>query len=351
MTFPSSDVSGTNMDATGDSPNLARVEIDDLRTKFNLLRNHFTAFMQGLINATDPAAARALLVAAKSGANTDITSLGAATGVTAGAGDDSTKLATTAYADRIGATVREIRSISASVAANALTISASAISLEFRSSSLTSGAVTRVAGSPANLVVPSAATLGTVSGNKSRLIVLVLNVAGALELAVVNLAGGNSLDETGLISTTAISSGAAAANVVYSNTARTSLAYRVVGFIESTQAAAGTWATAPSTIQGQGGQALAAMASLGYGQTWQVVTRASGTTYYNTTGRPIAINAFQTSPSTSNSVSLSVGGVTVMTSQFSVGGAVGQTAVSAIIPHGASYVVTVVGAATCVELR
>ena len=29
------------------------------------------------------------------------------------------------------------------------------------------------------------------------------------------------------------------------------------------------------------------MSSLGYGQTWQAVTRVSGTTYYNTTGKPI----------------------------------------------------------------
>ena len=183
----------------------------------------------------------------------------------------------------------QIITVAASVAASALTLTQTALSLAFRSTTLGSGAVTYVTGTPANLVVPSTATLGTVSAVQSRLVVLALNNAGTIELAVVNIAGGNDLSETGLVSTTAISAAATASNVVYSNTARTNVAYRVIGYIESTQATAGTWATAPSTIQGVGGQALTAMSSLGYGQTWQTVTRNSGTTYYNTTGKPIAL--------------------------------------------------------------
>jgi hypothetical protein len=128
-----------------------------------------------------------------------------------------------------------------------------------------------------------------VSAQQSRIVVLALDNAGTIELAVVNISGGTNLDETTLISTTAEGGAGAAdsATVVYSTTARTSLPFRVVGFIQSTQATAGTWATAPSTIQGYGGQALAAMSSLGYSQTWQSVTRAAGTTYYNTTGKTI----------------------------------------------------------------
>ena len=41
------------------------------------------------------------------------------------------------------------------------------------------------------------------------------------------------------------------ATAYYSTTARTSVAYRVVGYVESTQATAGTWATTPSTLQGK----------------------------------------------------------------------------------------------------
>jgi hypothetical protein len=46
---------------------------------------------------------------------------------------------------------------------------------------------------------------------------------------------------------------------IYSTTARTSVPFRVVGFVNITTATAGTWATAPSTIQGEGGNALAAV--------------------------------------------------------------------------------------------
>ena len=52
-------------------------------------------------------------------------------------------------------TYPQIQPISASVAASALTISASTLVLDFRSTTLGSGAVTTVSGTPANLVVPS----------------------------------------------------------------------------------------------------------------------------------------------------------------------------------------------------
>jgi hypothetical protein len=142
----------------------------------------------------------------------------------------------------------------ANTPANSLTISASLLGLEFRSATLTSGNVTSVSGTPSNLVVPSTATLGTTNAVQSRLLVLALNNAGIIELAVVNSSGVNNLSETGVISTTAISAGATSASVVYSTTARSNLAYRVLGYIESTQATAGTWVTAPSVIQGNGGQ-------------------------------------------------------------------------------------------------
>jgi hypothetical protein len=188
---------------------------------------------------------------------------------------------------------KQVQSISASVASNAMTISATALSLDFRSNTLSSGTVTTVSGTPANLVISSGSTLGTVNAIASRIVVIALNNAGTIELAAVNISGGNQLDETNLITTTAEGGAGAAdsSNVIYSTTARTSVAYRVIGFIDSTQATAGTWATAPSTIQGVGGQALTALSSLGYGQTWQNVTasRSSGTTYYNTTGKPIMV--------------------------------------------------------------
>lgn len=149
-----------------------------------------------------------------------------------------------------------IMPIAASVATNALTVTLPPEALVFRSTTLSSGASTPVQTDVTlSLTVPSGATLGTVSGVASRLVVLAIYTGTAVELAILNIAGGNQLDETNLISTTAISTASNSANVVYSTTARTSVPYRVMGFIDSTQATAGTWASAPSLVQGVGGQA------------------------------------------------------------------------------------------------
>ncbi len=241
-----------------------------------------------------------------------------------------------------------IQAITAAVAGNALTVTLSATTLDFRSATLSSGTVVaRVIASPISVVVSSGSTLGTVSAVQSRIVVLAIDNAGTVELAVVNIAGGNDLTETGLISTTAEGGGGSAdsASTIYSTTARTNVAYRVVGYVESTQATAGTWVTAPSTIQGYGGQALASMSSIGYGQTWQTVTRTSGTTYYNTTGKPIFI-AYE--KSTTGSCELIVNGVTVGNAFGNAGVAIGF--VSAVIPVGASYSLNATAAAVR-ELR
>jgi hypothetical protein len=161
--------------------------------------------------------------------------------------------------------------------------------------------------------------------------------AGTIELAIVNLAGGTNIDETTLISTTAISAGATSQNVIYSTTARTNLPFRVVGYVEATEATAGTWATAPSTVQGSGGNALTALSSLGYGQIWQAVTRTSGTTYYNTTGRPIAALVVAQS-ATAGDFLITVNGVqAARTGQGTVNLSCG---LFTIIPPGASYILS-----------
>lgn len=233
-------------------------------------------------------------------------------------------------------TPTQIQPISASVGSNALTISASALSLDFRDTTLGSGTVTRVSGTPANLVISSGSTLGTTSAVQSNIVVLAINNAGTIELAAVNLAGGVDLTETGLISTTAEGGAGAAdsATTIYSTTARTNVAYRVIGIIRSTQATAGTWATAPSLIQGAGGQALAAMASLGYGQKWQNVaaSRSTGITYYNTTGRPITVSIRS---AVNTTCYLTVNGVIVAWADADVNN---RSTITAIIPPGASYV-------------
>jgi len=241
--------------------------------------------------------------------------------------------------------VEPIQPVTASVAASALTCTLNPTILNFRNTPLTSGTInTRTVATAISVVVPSTATLGTVSAQQSRLVLLALDNSGTVELAVVNISGSTNLDETTLISTTAIIAGSNSTNVVYSTTARTSLPFRVVGYIESTQATAGTWATAPSTIQGQGGQALAAMSSLGYNQIWQTFTvgtqRIVGTTYYNTTGKPIYVLI--------DGLSGAIGFVVNGNTGLSGGGA---GAYSFIVPINNSYSVTASGVARWSELR
>jgi hypothetical protein len=233
-----------------------------------------------------------------------------------------------------------IQSLTATVAANALTVTLNPAVLDFRSTTLTTGVpVSRTIPSAISIVVSSGSTLGTVSAVQSRIVVLALDNAGTVELAVVNISGGNDLTETGLISTTAEggSGTADSASVIYSNTARTNVAYRVVGYVESTQATAGTWATTPSTVQGYGGQALASMSSLGYSQTWQNLTgsRAVNTTYYNTTGKPISVNILITNIGTTGGIA--VNGVTC---SYALNVANNNNLVTAIVPVGASYILT-----------
>lgn len=241
------------------------------------------------------------------------------------------------------ATFSPVFPITASVSSNALTVTLNACALVFRSTTLGSGTTSTVTvSSPISVTVSSGSTLGTVNATQSRIVVLAINNAGTVELAVVNISGGNQLDETNLISTTAEGGAGAAdsANVIYSTTARSSVAYRVVGYVESTQTTAGTWATAPSTIQGYGGQALSAMSSIGYGQTWQAVTRTSGTTYYNTTGKPLMMKV-QVSANSFANAALVINGLSLgaIAQGYSGSGSTDYSG-TAIIPVGASYSIT-----------
>lgn len=186
-----------------------------------------------------------------------------AANITTAAGDRAVYVSdgTTVYcseyvkADGTAVIVREtskIQPITASVGSSALTITLNPTSLDFRSTTLGSGTVTTV-NIPAaiSLVISSGSTLGTTSAVQSRIAVLAINNTGTVELAAVNVKGGFDFSSA-LVSTTAEggAGGADSASTVYSTAARSSVAFRVVGYIESTQATAGTWATAPSTIDG-----------------------------------------------------------------------------------------------------
>lgn len=104
-----------------------------------------------------------------------------------------------------------------------------------------------------SITVPSSATLGTVSAQANRIWIAVFDNGGTPVLGVYNsLSGSNILawDETSLPSTTAITSGATSAQTWYTAGASLSTnSFRILGYVESTQATAGTWATTPSKLQ------------------------------------------------------------------------------------------------------
>jgi hypothetical protein len=99
------------------------------------------------------------------------------------------------------------------------------------------------------------------------------------------------------------------------------------------------------TSNGTTWTSAAASPSIGVGQTWQNVagSRASGTTYTNSTGKPIMVNAGSTTTGVATSgISATVGGVKVV--EFLTRGDSGwpiRHTASFIVPNGNSYVVTI----------
>lgn len=237
---------------------------------------------------------------------------------------------------------RDLFPVSASVASNAMTLTLNPCALDFRSSSLTSGTVNRRTVSTAiTLVISSGSTLGTTSALASRVLILAIDNAGTVELAAINAANGTNLTETGLITTTAEGGAGAADSIstIYSTTARTNVPYRVVGFVDSTQTTAGTWASAPTLIQGVGGRVAELAAPVqsmvrlhtgnGYGSTNTVIRRFTTTlvnqgsdiTYADsaTLGATFTINAsgvYAISFSDSNNVGPSVVGISLNSTQL-----------------------------------
>lgn len=252
--------------------------------------------------------------------------------------DDGTNWGPSSVADA------QIQSVTGSVSASALTLGLLPARLDFRSATLGDGVKSNIAFSTLSLVVPSGATLGTVDTVQSQIVLVAINNAGAVELACVNLSGGNDLSETGLISTVAIDATADLANVFYSAAARTNVTYRVVGISESTQVTAGTWDLAPSLLQGAGGNAFTSLQSLGYGQTYvnETGSRLFAVTYRNTSGRTIGLSIVvsEAAGATWQTV-LAVGGETVSVFKVnSEAATASQFTHSAIIRPGGTYELT-----------
>jgi len=149
-------------------------------------------------------------------------------------------------------------SLSVSYAASAMTIalktgaaadasSTTPIYIPFRSSTLATGTYSVVAVTAAlSVVVSSGSTLGRFSGRAMPTYIYAINNAGTVELAVSTC----PFNEQNLVTTTAEGGGGAADSnrVMYSTTARTSVAFRLIGVVISTQTTAGTWAQASTRV-------------------------------------------------------------------------------------------------------
>ncbi len=120
------------------------------------------------------------------------------------------------------------------------------VSISFRSATATSGAYAKNSTTGAlSVVVPSGATLGGASGVTSYIWVYAIDNAGTTELAV---SGSGIFADYTIQSTTAITSGATSASVLYSTSARTNVGIRLIAVLTVNEVTAGTWATAPSVV-------------------------------------------------------------------------------------------------------
>jgi hypothetical protein len=96
----------------------------------------------------------------------------------------------------------------------------------------------------------------------------------------------------------------------------------------------------PSTLVGTNitGTANSLNAGLGVNQTWQAVTRAIGTTYTNSTGKPIEVAITYTCTSGTTVQGLIISGATVYAGAVNLATSAGGF--SLIVPNGATYVTT-----------
>ncbi len=147
--------------------------------------------------------------------------------------------------------------IAAAVAANDLTVSlkvkdgstnpssTNKVGISFRSATLTSGAFEFVQATAAtSVVLPATGTLGAANSQTIDIYVYAINNAGTIELAI----SGSSLFDEGIVySTTAIGTGSDTSTVLYSTSARSNVAVRLIGKV-TVQHGTAAWTNAPTAV-------------------------------------------------------------------------------------------------------
>ena len=158
------------------------------------------------------------------------------------------------------------------------------VKLYVRSATATDGAISLISITAAtSVVIPSTALMGTTSAVASRIYVGALNNAGTIELYAIMTLSGTSLylpPEQALLTTTIMNTASDSAQIPYSTTARSAVGHRVIGYFESTQATAGTWATSATVVQQMGDGVKRT------GDTVQVFRTSSGATVACATALP-----------------------------------------------------------------
>jgi hypothetical protein len=119
------------------------------------------------------------------------------------------------------------------------------IVLCFRNATATTGSYSYVAlTAAASIVVPSGTSIGTANAVASYLYLFAVNNGGAI---VPGVSLSDSFDEGQLYSSTAVSGGTSS-TTLYTTAALITKAIRYVGRIRISEAAAGTWASAPTEV-------------------------------------------------------------------------------------------------------
>lgn len=149
-------------------------------------------------------------------------------------------------------------SLTAAVGSSALTITLKSkagntpslvdpVHIAFRNATAATGDYTGVdAVAATSLVISSGSTLGHSNASEGVIYVYAINNAGTIELA----ASTKNFGASGIVSTTAEGGAGAADSILtmYSTTARSNVAFRMLGRMKSTQTTAGTWAAVPTEI-------------------------------------------------------------------------------------------------------
>lgn len=148
--------------------------------------------------------------------------------------------------------------LTASVAANALTIAlktkalgdattANPVKIAFRNATLTTGDyVVRSVTAALSIVVPQGATLGFTSSETGFIYIYTLDNAGTVELAVAKKA---LFDESTRHSTTILDTSSDSDSVLYSTTARTNVAVKLLGRLKiQTGVTAGDWSAEDTVL-------------------------------------------------------------------------------------------------------